>query len=306
MSRSGRVALATSAMAAALVLAACADTTTGLAEPDRMRSIETPASAPSESPPSDGGAGGRGGNDTAQRTIVAGVGECLDGDNPGPVDCSEKHTVEITKEGTFGGGLGSTLEGTPPDEATVFRTVFGQCRAAAAEYLGSDAYDASTLGAWLMWADAEDWKAGHRWYRCGVAQLDGEGEPVERTGSIRGALARNFDGYRVCSATRPSAEPPETVPCTEPHLAEAVGVVNAGRPGEDVPSGPEFDQRARGTCGTKVREFVGANRRDVAPSWRWPDATNWRIGFTNITCYAELSRSTTGSVRGIGSSPMPN
>ncbi|MCR3720524.1 MULTISPECIES: septum formation family protein [Prauserella salsuginis group] len=304
MSRSGRIALATSAVAAALVLAGCADATIGLAEPDRMRTVETSAGTPGDVPATDGDAGG--GSDNAQRTIVAEVGECLDGDNPGPVECSDEHTVEVTKQGTFGGDLGSTLEGTPPDASTVFRTVFPQCRAAAAEYLGSSSYDASTLGAWLVWADAEDWNAGHRWYRCGVAQLDGAGKPVERTGSIRNALAENFDGYRVCSTTRPSAELPETVPCSEPHLAEAVGVVDTGKAGKAVPTEREFNDKARSACGTKVHEFVGADRRDVAPSWRWPDSTNWRIGFTNITCYAELNQATTGSVRDIGSSQMPN
>ncbi|MCP2255097.1 Septum formation [Prauserella aidingensis] len=301
MSRSGRITLAASAVAAALVLAGCAETTIGLAEPDRMRSAETPKATPGDVPASDGS-----GNDTAQRTIVADVGECLDGDNPGPVECSDEHTVEVTKKGTFGGDLGATLEGRPPEASTVFRTVFPQCREAAADYLGSASFDASTLGAWLVWADAEDWKAGHRWYRCGVVQLDGQGAPVERTGSIRHALADDFDRYRVCSATRPSAELPETVPCSEPHLAEAVGVVNAGKADKAIPSEREFNDKARTPCGTKVHRFVGADRRDVAPSWRWPDKTNWRIGFTNITCYAELNQATTGSVRGIGSSPMPN
>lgn len=308
MSSSGRIALATSLLAAALTLAGCADATIGLAEPDRMRSAKTPTSAPGSVPASDTGTGtGNGGKgDTAQRTIVADVGECFDGDNPGPVDCSDEHTVEITKKGTFGGGMGSALEGRPPDASVVFGTVFPQCRAAAAEYLGSASYDASTLGAWLVWADAEDWKAGDRWYRCGVAQLDGEGRPVERTGSIRGVLAENFDDHRVCSTTRPSQQLPETVPCDRPHVAEAVGVVNMGKADKTIPSEREFNGKARTACDTKVRQFVGADRRDVAPSWRWPDETNWRIGFTNITCYAELEQATTGSVRNIGSSRMPN
>ncbi|GAA1250036.1 hypothetical protein GCM10009676_40800 [Prauserella halophila] len=277
-------------MVAALVMTGCAHATIGLAELDHMRSTD----------------GTRAGNDTAQRTIVAEVGECLDGDNPGPVECSDEHTVEVTKKGTLGSDLGSTEAGVPPGESTVFRAVFPRCRSAAAEYLGSASYDASTLGAWLVWADVKDWKAGHRWYRCGVAQLDGTGRPVARTGSIRDALAESFDRYRVCSATRPSAEVPETVPCSEPHMAEAVGVVNAGKADGPVPSEPEFDDKARTACGTKVHEFVGADRRDVAPSWRWPDETTWRIGFTNIMCYAETNQATTGSVRDIGTSPLPN
>lgn len=301
MSSTGRIALAVSALAAALTLAGCADATTGLAEPDRVRATEMPADPPvlddvPRTPSSN----------QAARTVVAGEGECLDGGSPGPVECSEPHTVEITKEGTFGGDLGSTLTDTPPDRATVFRTVFPQCRQAAAEYLGSGAYDASRLGAWLVWADADDWKTGNRWYRCGVAELDGDGQAQTRSGSVRNALADDFDAYRLCSTTRPSDALPTPVPCDEPHVAEAVGVVGAGSPDDRPPSAREFDDKARASCGAKVTEHVGDKRRDVAPSWRWPDEANWRNGFTNITCYAEFRRPTSGSARDGDPSGSPN
>lgn len=298
MSSSGRIALAAAAVAAALLMSGCADATNGLAEPDRVRSTEVAQEpAPSDVPASS--------RDSADRTVVAGTGECLGEDGPGPVDCSEPHTVEVTAEGTFGGDLGSAGDGAGPDRDTVFRTAFPQCRRAAAEYLGSDAYDASTLGAWLVWADDEDWESGDRWYRCGVAELDGDGQAQTRTGSVRGALADDFERHRVCSSTRPSEQTPAAVECDGPHMAEAVDVVSAGSADKAMPPERKLNALARDACGTKVRGYVGGKRHDVAPSWRWPDEANWRNGYTNITCYAEFRQSTSGSVRGIGSSPLP-
>ncbi|OLT45502.1 hypothetical protein BJF85_18720 [Saccharomonospora sp. CUA-673] len=300
MSGSGRIALAVSALAAALVLAGCADPTSGLAEPDLARATDAPDAPQLDDLPNEPA------HKAAARTIVAGTGECLDSQHPGPVDCAEPHTVEVTKEGTFGGDLAGALTDTPPDDAAVFNQIFPQCRQAAADYLGSDAYDASTLGAWLVWADADDWKAGNRWYRCGVAELDGDGQAQTRSGSVRGALAEDFGDYRLCSTTRPSAELPRPVPCEESHVAEAVGVVGVGAPDSPPPSEREFDAKARNACGTKVTEYVGEERRDVAPSWRWPDEINWRNGFTNITCYAEFQRPTSGSAQNPGSPTSPN
>ena len=60
----------------------------------------------------------------------------------------------------------------PPGRDEIFKTVFPSCREEAANYLGSDEYDLTTLSAWLLWAGEDAWARGERWYRCGVVELD--------------------------------------------------------------------------------------------------------------------------------------
>ncbi|MFC4005342.1 septum formation family protein [Prauserella oleivorans] len=292
MARHGRVVIAAAA-AVVLALTGCSAEVAGTAESGPATAAE-PRPSENASPPD---------NPAGPEPVVAGPGQCVNGNDVTPVDCRQPHTVEITAEGTFGGGMPEQ----PPDRDTVFAAVFPECRQAAADYLGNEDYDASTLGAWLLWAGREDWTAGKRWYRCGVAELGADGSALPRTGSVRNALAG--DGlyeFQVCSATRPSQELPRLVSCDRPHSGEAVGTVAMGRPAEPFPSERAFNDRARPACTRAVREYVGAERDDVTASWRWPDEVNWRYGFTNITCYAETVEPVTKPVRGLRSSRLPN
>ncbi|WP_199429018.1 septum formation family protein [Qaidamihabitans albus] len=288
MSRHGVAGFAAAALAA-VTLAACTTEVGGTAAsgPDRGSASAT------TTPPASG--------DPARE--LAQPGECVSGNDPSAVDCAEEHTVEITEVGRFGGEFGDT----PPEKATVFEAVFPTCRTVAARYLGNDGYDATTLGAWLMWAGEDDWRRGDRWYRCGVAQLSVDGEAMPRTGSAKGVLAgENLYEFQICSAVQPSRSAPERVPCAEPHVGEAIGVLPMGKPTDPLPSAEEFDAAARPACRTMLAQYLGTGARDdVFASWRWPDQTNWRHGFTNLTCYAETADPVTASLRDIGSAPLP-
>ncbi|WP_230423190.1 septum formation family protein [Prauserella cavernicola] len=286
-------------LAAAVTLSACASQVGGT--PSADESGGSPDADPSVTSTNAGepSAPAERGTEAAE---PAAPGECVDGSDTSAVDCAQPHTVEITKEGTFGSGLPSES----PDKATIFAEVFPECRQAAADYLGSAQYDATTLGAWMLWADKDDWQAGDRWYRCGVAQLSPGGEAQSRTGSARDVLAgeRRFE-FQLCSSVRPSQELPQQVPCDDPHRAEAIGAVPVGNAGEKFPSDEQFNAEAAPSCRQLLSEYLGSARDDVAASWRWPDQTNWSHGFTNITCYAETEAPVNGSLRGIGSSPLP-
>ncbi|RBM23746.1 hypothetical protein DI005_02035 [Prauserella sp. PE36] len=290
MSRHGRV-LSAAVLVAAVTLSACASEVAGTPRPAEPAEAAPPQATVTTAP-----------RPSEQAPEPAGIGECVAGNDPAPVDCAQPHTVEITKAGTFGSGM----PGESPDKETVFAEVFPECRQAAAEYLGSDSYDATTLGAWLLWAGKEDWKAGDRWYRCGVAQLDGEGQARSRTGSVRGILAdERGHEFQSCSSVRPSQELPQQVPCDGPHTGEAIGTVRMGGSSDAFPSDEQFNAAAAPACRQALREYLGTTRDDVAASWRWPDQVNWRNGFTNVTCYAETQDPVTRPLRGIGSAPLP-
>ncbi len=242
------------------------------------------------------------GRETVPASGVAVAGECASGEDPEPVDCAGPHTVEITARGSLGGALGDT----PPARDTVFETVFPTCRSEAAEYLGSAEYDVTSLAAWLWWANEEKWRQGQRWYLCGVAQLDSEGRPSTREGSLRNALSGGgLDRFRQCSRVPPSQDMPLPIPCDQPHRGEAVTVVPLdGGPDDPLPSEQEFEAAKR-ECMRAVRDHVGADRDDVHPVWRWPDETSWRRGFTNLTCYLETEEPVTASLRDLGPRPLP-
>lgn len=288
MSRNGIVATVACALAA-LSFAACSTQVPGTAEPGADS-----APGPTVVPPKS--------SSEKLEPALPGVGDCVAGNDMTPIDCSREHTVEITLAGTFGGDLPDT----PPERAVVFETVFPTCRAEAARYLGNQAYDATTLGAWLLWADEDDWRAGKRWYRCGVAQLSPQGESAPRTGSVQGVLERGglYD-HQVCSATQPSKSVPQRVPCDQPHVGEAIGVVPMGKPTDPPPSEAEFNRSAKPACERLLTRYLARSRDDVFAAWRWPDATNWRHGFTNLTCYAETARPVAGSLRDVGAGPLP-
>ncbi len=299
MSRQGLV-LAGATLLVAVAVTSCATEVEGTATapPTTHEAAGNTDAATTTRPsvPDETGAAG------ADPTSVAAPGQCLNGDEPTPVDCDEPHTVEITASGTFGGAMAEE----PPGRDEIFAAVFPSCREEAANYLGSDDYDLTTLSAWLVWAGKEAWARGERWYRCGVVELDKADVAKQRTGSIRNAL--RGDGvhtYRLCSLTAPSEEPPALTTCDRPHRGEAVALVPMGEHTDPLPGDEKFDAAARNACESAVIDYLGVRRDDVAVAWRWPDAAAWRLGFNNLTCYLQTEVPITSSLRGAGDSPLP-
>ena len=301
MSRHG-LALAMATLLATVTVASCAAQIEGTATPQATVPTDShnaadPSEKPATTEPPESAD-----PDRVSDTVVADPGECVNGNEPTPVDCEEPHTVEITASGTFGGALADG----PPNRDEIFETVFPSCREEAARYLGSDEYDLTTLSAWLLWAGEDAWARGERWYRCGVAELDDTNEAKQRTGSVRGAL--KGDGvheYRFCSLPAPSKQPPVPTPCDQPHRAEAVAVVSMGEPTDPLPSEEEFVAAATRECEKAVVEYRGTKRRDVSVTWRWPDEVAWKRGFNNFTCYAQTDEPITGTLRDIEADPLP-
>lgn len=238
---------------------------------------------------------------SAEAPAVAGVGECVNGSDPAPVDCAGPHTVEITKAGEFD----QAIPAGKSWRDVIFTAVFPICRKEAATYLGSQDYDATTLGAWMLWPDETRRAKGDRWYRCGVATLGADGSAEAREGSVKGILAGGMDRFRLCFANQPSKQTPQRIACDQPHLSEAVAVVPMGKPTDPYPSERAMQQTANQACTDAMVDYLGRSRNDVFASWRWPAQADWRQGFNNISCYVETKQPYTGTLAGLGARPLP-
>ncbi len=234
---------------------------------------------------------------------LAEAGDCVSTDATTVVDCAGPHTVEIVDTGTLDGADGAT----PPAEQAVYRAALPGCRAAVADFLGSADYDVTTLGAWLFWADADRWDQGQRWYRCGVVQVNADGEPRTRQGSLHRALTGDdgLDEFRLCSRERPADERPRTAPCDGPHRSEAVAAIPLGTPDGALPDVEKINALGRQECGQAVREYLGADRDDIGAAWRWPREASWRQGFTNLLCFAETEQPVDTLLSDLGTEPLP-
>jgi hypothetical protein len=182
-------------------------------------------------------------------------GQCVGGADLTPIDCARPHTVEIIAVGRFD----ASLPGARPADATVYQAALPACRVETGSYLGNGQYDASTIGAYLLWPGPQECVAGQRWYFCGVAQLAADGTPVTRDGTARGALAGDsLYAAQLCSSARPQYAVVVRTACDGPHAAEAIGTVPMGDPTAPVPGDDAFSAAARcglrsGPCGVPGR-----------------------------------------------------
>lgn len=238
-------------------------------------------------------------------TITATAGQCLTAVNLSTVDCGQPHDAEVTAVGELTG-----LPAEYPQERDLRRAALPPCRAALAEYVGSQDADATRLQVRAFWPNKEDWATGKRWRVCAVVELTPDAQLVTRTGSVKGLLgAAGFATFQLCSIGSPSGEQRLVLTsCTEKHLAEAVpGVLPLGKPTDPAPSAEQIDAAAKEHCTKAVAAYLGSgDRTDVFPVWRTFGSQGWSEGFTNSICYAEATRPFTGRLWGIGANALPN
>ncbi|CCH35615.1 hypothetical protein BN6_84000 [Saccharothrix espanaensis DSM 44229] len=239
---------------------------------------------------------------TPAATDLPRAGQCTDG-ALAVVDCAKPHEGETVDIGQFT-GMGADY----PSERDLRRQGVAGCRQAVAGYLGSPDHDATRLQAHVLWPSRDGWAMGHRWRLCSVVELGPDGQRRKRTGALRDLLkGAGFGQVQLCAQGSPSKDAdPKVTLCDGPHLAEAVpGVLDLGEPGDPAPSREQVDEKAKDHCATAVAGYVGAQRSDVAASWRSFGSQAWSEGFTAVVCYAEATRPFTGRLWGLGTNPLP-
>ncbi|MGO1053918.1 septum formation family protein [Crossiella sp. CA198] len=231
---------------------------------------------------------------------LPGVGECFDSKVLGKVACTRSHDAEVTWLET----LPQHLPKAYPDDATLLANSIPRCTEKLAEYMGSEAAPASRLRVAAIWPDKALWAKGQHYVICTVVEVGPDGAPVSRTGSLKGALQKDFWAYQLCTAGSPSkAETLVGVPCNQPHVGEALPAVkNLGKSTDKMPSAEQLHASMDKHCKQVVIDYLLAldGRPDVATSWRVPAERDWSEGYTVGTCFAETNKPVSKTVRGIG------
>ena len=222
-------------------------------------------------------------------------GDCVLATDQTPISCDQPHDYEVTLSDDLPAGVPATY---PPELDTVAGPT---CIATIAKYTGNPDAEASRLQAAYVWPDDTEWTAGQRWFACLVSETDLNGDPVRRTGTVRGVLADGLGDLRQCLEGKP-ADPGDsrTVPCDQPHHSEAVEpVIVLGKVSDPAPSQDEITEKTNGPCRAAVREYLGGEERDgVSWGMTYGSPEQWKQGFVTATCFAVSEQPVTGSLAG--------
>lgn len=248
---------------------------------------------------------------TADPLAVPTVGSCYDhvlesspfssdAEEAELVPCNEEHTVETVAVGELADVA------RPPDMfSDRARELYRACEQGAQEYLGVAWRSTYT---WLVLSvpSSAAWAEGARWYRCDLTVNGGfyQQRPERTTGSLR-------DGVEPITcltwfATDNGLSRIEPSDCTDEHQGELAGVFPVP---EDADYGDidalvdQFDE----LCVPVVLDYLQADRiPDELSYWfAWPNETDFDQWVLCLVSAEEDNRSFVGSVRGLGSGPIP-
>jgi hypothetical protein len=230
-----------------------------------------------------------------------------------PVVCVSTHRVETVHVGTFPDPAGPT---PPARDSAQIRAAYTECDGKAREYVGDEwRHGRLWLGVALPTATA--WTAGARWFRCDLRELDNvedDGQPVERTATLRDALTEVSPLRLTCYAIRVTdtgtvASMP-SAGCDERHNGEFVGVWRApddlAYPARDSDWARFYDE-----CYDVLAGYVGVpvdrNLRARAGVVTLPASeAAWRLGDRGVRCYLWISDARfTRSLKGVGEAGLP-
>jgi len=226
----------------------------------------------------------------------------------GPVSCSSAHTAEMVQVGQVDRELTSKARVATGDDAKIAQgLMYAEARRACTEsadrYLGTSWHrlQVTLLAAWID-------PAGSGFYGCALAQITGPGGNtyVTRTGSLKGigdggpltigCVARTGDTVRFAS-------------CDQPHTGEFVGMYRI------TPDNAPFDAKAVSDAATKgctqaALAYLGlpgtATRADLIVGYIGPSAAaSWLGSDQTFDCYASASTPLRGTIRNLGTRPLP-
>jgi hypothetical protein len=235
-----------------------------------------------------------------------------------PVDCAAPHRAETVHVGTFDGAAAGRP--APPAKTSAHvRAAYAECDERARQYLGDD-FRLGRLWLGVVVPTASGWKGGARWYRCDIFQIaDVEefGDPVERRGTLKGALAGNaadpalrLGCYAVKARSTGAIDTMTPTACTKKHNSEFVGVYRASATA-GYPASDAAWQRIHVGCRKEVARYVKVpddaelefrTGTVVVPNLQ----TDWDAGNHGVRCYLYLKdASFARSLRGAGAKALP-
>ncbi|GIF40544.1 putative regulator of septum formation [Actinoplanes xinjiangensis] len=231
-------------------------------------------------------------------------------------DCGVLHRTETVFVGEYSGPAADAAE--PPSGASAgARAAYRICDQKTTQYVGGP-WRHARLWIGVTHPSPAAWSGGSRWFRCEVVELDSienDGALIQRTGSLRGALADAASALALtCYAIKLddagaiTRMPP--APCGSKHNAEFVGVWTAGDKVAYPKGDAAWEEFHRG-CRTLAARYVGVPD-DGDLQYRTGvvslpgNADVWAQGDHGVRCYlwmdgAEL----TGSLKGKGTKALP-
>ena len=229
-----------------------------------------------------------------------------------PVACTAAHTAEIYFVGQVDRSLIKDYQSAKGEAAQAAAVVMegearNACTGRANSYLGG-AWRSSQLTIVPDFLTPE--KNG--FYACAAAQISDPGGDgiVTRTAPLAGALtgaaakALAIDCYDGTTAL-------SFVPCTADHRGEYVGLYTVTPLGAPF-NGPELQTAVTTGCQAILDGFLGLSagsqsRDDLRSSYVGPTTSaTWLGSDQSFACYAVAPSTISGSIKGLGTRPLPN
>jgi len=232
-----------------------------------------------------------------------------------PVDCTAPHTAEVAAVAQVNRDLvqaARTAKGQDSKIDSVAMTVAARagCTNAVAGYLGGS-FRASQLTVHPDFiAPARD-----GFYACVVAQVADPGgdRAVTRTSSLAGVLAdRTLSATLAIDCVTGAGQTAALtfVSCGQSHIAEFVGLYTVTPPNAPF-NGNQLKVVVTTGCKSLIESYLalgtGQTRADLQISYVGPDSAElWSGSDQTFACYAVGSPGWTGTIKGLGTRPLPH
>lgn len=254
---------------------------------------------------------------TTPPSTAPAVGSCWNVDNtaargafpwPGaPVDCTAAHTAEVYYVGQVDEALIRQEHKASGDDKTIAdNLMYAQARIAcgnfASVHLGDSWHtgQVSVLASWITPA-----KSG--FFGCALAQTtDAAGQQLaSRTAPLKGALAASASTVKISCVNAAGGY----APCDQPHRNEFVGTYTVTPPSAPF-NAAGLQQAVTKGCTDIIHTYLalapGATRADVTAAYVGPTtATDWLGSDQTYACYAKTATDVRGSLRNLGTRPLP-
>ncbi|WP_275238896.1 septum formation family protein [Luteipulveratus flavus] len=228
------------------------------------------------------------------------VGQCL-GDKPSytAIDCSAPHDFEIT----------AVVPSTAHQGDLVKRSAYGTatCNEQTSTYLGTQAWPVTRVQSAPLPSVADPQNASR--FVCLTYRVDTSLDKREKvSGSMKGKLAGDgIRPYVICLKGRASqSNDVEFVPCSQPHVSEAVGGKLNGKADSPFPGASKISSDALKFCTPVGQKFLGTKvRKDIVVSQNSGGPGPWSRGQMVTGCFVEVTSGTVSkTLAGIGAKPL--
>jgi hypothetical protein len=223
-----------------------------------------------------------------------------------PVDCSGRHTAEVYHVGQVDHDLVTRARAKGGDDRTVAVNLMHAqarraCGALGTTYLGAD-WHGSRVALLANWVDP----VRDGFFGCAVAEVTGPGGEsfVTRTGSLKGQ-----GGSLAAGCVNRDGDTVSFTPCDASHTGEFVGTYIV------TPSGAPFESAAVDAavtkgCGQVTLSYLGlpgdASRTDLHVGFVGPTSqATWLGSDQTFACYASADAALRGTIRSLGTRPLP-